>query len=122
MWLAAVMLAAGCGGPKPPDTYPAGGKVVYADGAALTGGTVEFQAQAAGAPSAVGEVGKDGAFALYTLFNGSKVAGAAAGRYRVLVIPPFGADQAVQPVNLPDVYTVQPGTGNDFTLSVPRPR
>jgi len=123
-WLAAwLVLAAGCGGgPKPPVTYPAGGKVVYADGATLAGGTVQFEAQADGAPSAVAEVGKDGRFTLYTLFNGSKLSGAVAGRYHVLVIPPFGADQAVLPVTLPDDYTVKAEGGNEFTLTIPRPR
>ena len=123
-WLAvsAVLLAAGCDGPKPPPTYTAVGKVVYADGEALTGGAVQFRPQSDASPAAVAEVGKDGKFTLMTLVDGKQIGGAVAGSFRVTFIPPLGPDQAVQPVTLPDVYTVQPKDGNDFTITIPRPR
>jgi hypothetical protein len=115
-----VLIAAGCGGPKAPPMYPATGKVVYTDGAAMPGGTVQFQPQPDGPLSAFGEVGKDGLFSLITMVDGKKIAGAAPGSYRVTIIPPFGPDQAVQPVSLPDMYTVKPESRNDFTFTVLR--
>jgi hypothetical protein len=122
-WLAAltVLLVAGCGGPKAPPTYAAGGKVVYAGGGVLTGGAVQFQSEADANLSALGEIEKDGTFSLYTIVDGKKMAGAVEGRYRALVIPPSGANQTVQPVALPELYTVKAEGGNHFTLTLPRP-
>ena len=118
----AVLVAVGCGGPRGPATYPAKGKVVYADGQPMTGGVVQFQPEKDAGASILADVGKDGTFSLYTLFDGKKTTGAVAGSYRILAIPPLGADQAVHPVQLPDLYTVQSDGGNDFTLTIPRPR
>ncbi|HVS40602.1 MAG TPA: hypothetical protein VMS17_33915, partial [Gemmataceae bacterium] len=104
---AAVLLAVGCNGPKPPATYTAIGKAVYADGAALAGGTLQFQPEAAGAPSAFAEVDKDGRFTLLTIVDGKRINGAVEGNFHVTYIPPVGADQkGGLPVVLPDVYTV----------------
>ena len=118
----AVLVAAGCEGPKAPRTYSAGGKVIYADGEVLTGGAVQFRPQSDTSPSAVAEVGKDGKFTLSTIVNGNKIAGAVEGSFHVTFVPPVGADQTGRPVVLPDVYTVKPRGANDFTLTVPRPR
>ena len=95
-WLiaSAVLIAAGCNGSKPPPpTYTAGGKVVYADGEAPTGGTLQFQPQSAGSVSAFAEVGEDGKFTLSTIVDGRKIGGAVAGTFQATFIPPVGADQ-----------------------------
>lgn len=125
-WPAALALAAivGCGGPKGPATYPAGGKVVDAAGEPWTGGTVQFQPPDGGPGAAVAEIQKDGTFTLYTILDGRKAAGALAGPYRVVVLPPLGRNQAAQPrvspVTLPGLYVVKPEGDNDFTFTVPR--
>ena len=117
-----VLAVVGCEQHKGPTTYPAGGKVVYPSGAPMSGGAVQFQPQPDASLSSFGEVGNDGRFSLFTIVDGKKIAGAVAGPHRVVVIPPLGADQSVQPATLPDLYTVKPDGGNDFTLLVPRPR
>ena len=126
-WCAAalvVLAAAGCGGPEGPATHPAGGRVVYAGGAPMPGGMVQFLPQGGG-DSTLGAVGKDGAFTLFTLADGKKFPGAVAGNYRVTVLPPLGSGSAGQaaprPMTLSGMYTVRPEGGNDFTLVLPRP-
>jgi hypothetical protein len=116
-----VMIAAGCAGTKAPKTYTAKGKIVYTDGKPLAGGLIQFEPDKDAGASIYGEVGPDGTFSLYTLFDGQKVSGAVEGKYSVLVVPPIAASQAVQPVTLPDRYTVQPHDGNEFTITIPRP-
>ena len=96
--------------------------MVYADGEALTGGTLQFQPQSGGSPSPFAEVGKDGKFTLSTLYEGKRIEGAVEGEFKVTFIPPVGPDQSGGlPVALPAIYTVQPQNGNDFTITVPRP-
>ncbi len=82
---------------------------------------MQFRPQSDASPAAVAEVGKDGKFTLSTIVDGKKFAGAVEGSFHVTFVPPVGADQAGGPVVLPDVYTVQPKDGNEFTLTVPRP-
>lgn len=78
--LAALALAAGCGGAEP-RTHPASGRVVFADGTAVTSGVVEF-APVGGGPAARGKIGPDGRFELET--GGRR--GAVAGEHQVAVV------------------------------------
>jgi hypothetical protein len=117
-----VLTLAGCGDHKGLATYSATGKVVYTTGEPMTGGTVQFQPQKDASVSTFAEIGKDGTFSLSTLADGKKTAGALEGPQRVTIIPPLGPDQSVHPVTLPDLVTVKPDGGNDFTLTIPHPR
>jgi hypothetical protein len=85
--VAAMVLAStsvGCGGRKLP-TYPARGKVVFADGTPLAGGTVEFcPVESEKAVTARGQIQLDGSFGLGTFQLDD---GAIEGEHRVLVCP-----------------------------------
>jgi hypothetical protein len=121
---ASALAPAGCGGKTkepPPATYPVRGKVVYRDGTPAAGGAVEFR-PAQGRLTSLGDVGPDGTFTLTAVFGNQKLEGAVAGAHAVTYLPAMGADQNVEPVNLPRPVTVKPDGGNDFTLTVPRPR
>lgn len=117
-----VLTVAGCGEHRGPATYGASGKVVYANGEPMSGGTVQFQPQNDASVSTFAEIEKDGTFSLCTLVHGKKTAGAIEGPHRVTVIPPMGANQAALPVALPDLVVIKPTGDNNFTLTVPRPR
>lgn len=67
-------------------TYPVEGKVAFNDGAPLTAGVVEFEAENAGSkrPNARGEIQADGTYRLTTFQDGD---GAMEGSYRVIVVP-----------------------------------
>jgi hypothetical protein len=88
--LGAVLLATlGCGqdGPK---TYPVNGKVVYkgqGDVARLEGGEVHFESVSEPRVTASGEIGRDGAFAVWCYLEGKDREGVPAGEYRVCVRP-----------------------------------
>jgi hypothetical protein len=74
----------GCGNGRVP-TYPAGGRVVFADGAPLQGGSIEFAPkEGAIKTSARAMIENDGTFRLSTYGNGD---GAHAGVYRVSILP-----------------------------------
>jgi hypothetical protein len=74
----------GCGGQR---LYPVKGKVVFKDGAPLTGGMVVFEmADPEIKVSASGPIRADGTFELGTNRAGD---GVLAGKYRVLVVPPL---------------------------------
>ena len=82
---------AGCGESEL-QTYPASGKVIFADGKPLTGGFVEFQpVDAAIHITARGQIQPDGTFELGTL---RKNDGAVAGEYLVSVTPPMPSTDA----------------------------
>jgi hypothetical protein len=84
--LGALLLAfAGCGGQA--KTYPVEGKVVYEDGAAVNGGTVEFMAAMPDGktPNAHGTINEQGEFILGTFADGD---GAVAGEHRAVVLQP----------------------------------
>src|SRR5687767_10062189 len=79
---AVAVLAAGCG-TKGLVTYPVEGRVVFADGTPLPGGTIEFESLE-GQPqvNARGSIESDGTFRLVTPPDRE---GAVAGAHRVLV-------------------------------------
>jgi hypothetical protein len=83
---AALLLAAGCGGPR---YYPVEGTVVYDDGtpaAELAGGEVSLES-VADKKNAAGEIRKDGSFRIRAPLGRD---GVPAGAYRALVRPPEG--------------------------------
>lgn len=92
VWLAAVCLSlTGC---KPDDgrlpTYQVSGKVLFADGTPLQGGSVICLSDSETvALSARGNIGKDGTFTLGTY---EQADGAIAGRHLVAIDPPLPAE------------------------------
>jgi hypothetical protein len=95
--LAGLLLApAGCAGGK--RLYPVEGVVQYDDGSPardLAGGTVSLES-VADKSNASGEVRADGTFRVQTALGED---GAPAGAYRVLVLPPPGADPRHPPID-----------------------
>jgi hypothetical protein len=84
MFLAIVACLSGCGDGRP-RTYPAGGRVVFADGAPLQGGNIELAPKEGTIKtSARAMIESDGTFRLSTFGDGD---GALPGDYRVSIIP-----------------------------------
>jgi len=117
----------GCGGSAAPlpETYPATGKVLQADGTAMTGGLVEFQSTAGPAATTNGEIQPDGTFTLFTMVEGERLAGAIPGTYRVTIMPMM-SDQAeeqhlVEPISPPQTYEVKADGPNEFTIELKKP-
>jgi hypothetical protein len=116
--LGAVLLV-GCGGGG---TSPVTGKVVYADGQPVAGGTVIFTS-AATKTTATGEIKPDGTFQLTTESTGD---GAAPGEYSVVVhdAREYGKDSMIAPkyrdiAQTPLKFTVEPKS-NEFEIKVER--
>ena len=84
VWCVPVMLCLlGCGGS--PATFPAGGRVTYADGAPLDGGAVEFRSlESKPRVGARGVIQPDGTFRLTTYLPDD---GAVPGNHQALVVP-----------------------------------
>lgn len=124
----AVVLLAGCGGPK---LYPVEGTVAWADGKPareLAGGAVNFE-PVGGGTSATGPIDEQGRYRLGTNRPGD---GVPAGEYKVTLAPPPSADpdRPAPPVLHPDYQrldstklrkTVAP-QNNDIPLSLERVR
>lgn len=72
--------------------YPTSGKVVFADGQPVRGGTVELESIEHGT-SATGTIRDDGTFVLGTY---TSTDGAAAGKHRVIVVQLIIADGTVK--------------------------
>src|SRR5436309_2986881 len=91
-----LLAAAGCsGGPR---LYPVEGTVTYEDGTPAVGlakGTVSLES-VEDRSNASGEIRPDGTFRIRTPPGKD---GAAAGRYRVVVLPPEGADRNRPPID-----------------------
>lgn len=119
----------GCSSSQP--TYPVRGKVEFADGAAVTFGSVELRA-ANQAMNARGSIRPDGSFELTTFETGD---GAIAGKHQVIVIQLLLNDRTTQhrhrPRDLVDrkyadyrtsglVVDVEPTTENRCKLVVER--
>jgi hypothetical protein len=102
-----------------PKLYSVKGKIVFKNGEPLKGGTVQFQSLAGSSLTTMGEIKKDGSFALYTLVeNKTKSAGAPEGQHRVIVIPPMSEDQVLEEVTLTQpIVSVEPKE-NHFTIEV----
>jgi hypothetical protein len=121
---ALALWSGGCSSPSKelPKTYDVTGKVVFKNGQPLSGGTIQFQPTTDSGLTTTGRIQPDGGFSLNTLVGETKLPGAAAGKYRVTVIPPMGADQAAQPISIPEAYTVKPQDDNHFQITIDQPR
>ena len=89
------LVLAGCGGKR---LYPVEGVVKYDDGSSvdeLDGGTVSLES-VADRSNAAGEIGPNGRFRIRGPMGED---GAAAGAYRVLVLPPPSADRNQPPID-----------------------
>ena len=105
-----VLAAGGCGGHSlgdPPELHPATGKVVSAQGAAMTEGMIEFRSTTDAQQSARGNVQSDGRFSLETIWGREKLPGAAVGEYEVTYYPAMGNDQKLSPVTLRESFKVE---------------
>ena len=98
----AVFTAAGCKGtPDIPKTYTATGTVRYEDGEPLSGGAIQFAPLTDLALTISGKIDSDGGFSLQTIKDGTSVAGAPEGEYRVTIIPSSTVNHfAVRPTTL----------------------
>ena len=104
-----VLVAAGCSSSAGlPQTYPAGGSVVYKDGSPMKGGTVEFSTSSDPLLRVVGQVREDGSFTLNTIKDRTRAAGAPEGEYQVIVQPPLvGEHKGVVPITMSKSYRVE---------------
>ena len=130
---ALLVFVAGCGTQRPA-TYPVHGKVVFADGSPLQGGTVEFRTAHEGSKSIIasGIVAEDGTFQLTTF---EEQDGAVAGTHQVIVRPKRSAARAekfgpVEPLAVDRRFFSYNTSGleetviegdNEITLRVERP-
>lgn len=99
----------GCGEEKPTytlDTIPVKGRVVDASGQPVPAGTIEFISAEDPERSASGEI-VNGDFTISTNYHGTKLDGAAAGTYSVMVIPPMSGSQSETPVELPERVSIE---------------
>jgi len=80
-WLAGCLLASGCG--TSDRLWPAAGRVTFADGRPVGGGTIDIKPLDASGRAARAAIGVDGHFRLETAGR----RGVRAGRYRVAVRP-----------------------------------
>jgi len=123
----------GCGArPQPlPTTYPVHGTVTYRDRKPVTGGLVQFQAQAEPSVTTVATIQSDGMYRMSTMRNGLRVDGAVAGPNRVIVTPPGSTTsqqatntdigrRGVIPTVYPVPYNVEP-RDNEYHLTIERP-
>lgn len=115
----------GCGesGDPPPKTYKVTGKVVYADGSPMKGGTIEFHSVENSGLTTMSQIKDDGTFNLTTITEKEKLSGAVEGTYTVTITTGFGQDQTQQeafaPINVPKKYVVKPSDSNNFTIKIP---
>jgi hypothetical protein len=76
-----------------PTTYPVTGKVVFTNKKPLTGGGIFFRSEKDPDVRAVGEIGTDGQFTLYTISGKTKLVGAVEGEHKLEVVPPMDDKQ-----------------------------
>jgi hypothetical protein len=95
--LAVALAAGGCRPSGMPRTYPAGGKVVYAGGRPVKGGSIQLTSAADPSLRVVGTIGEDGRFTLSTVKDKDTAAGAPEGEYQVIVFPPLTGDHKGAP-------------------------
>jgi len=114
----------GCGKPAPdlPDTYAVTGKVLQADGKAMSGGLIEFQSTVDPPVTTNGVIQQDGTFSLSTMVEGEKLPGAIPGTYRVVIMPPM-SDQpeeqhSFEPISVSQTYEVKSEGTNEFTIEL----
>lgn len=119
-----LLCLSGCGGSGAdlPETYEVKGKVVQADGNAMSGGLIEFQSTTGPAVTINGEIQQDGTFTLATMFDEERLPGALPGTYRVVIMPMM-SDHAeeqhnFEPITVPQTYEVKADAANDFTIKL----
>jgi hypothetical protein len=122
LFTAAALAAAGggCGGkekPPPPKTYPVTGKVVYADGKPMKGGTIEFRSVADPTLTMMGDIGDDGTFSLRTLHDNAKLSGAIEGEHRVTILPQ-SKDQTTPPIQLTQTFKIKAQDTNQISIKL----
>ncbi len=125
----ALSFAAGCHGTrKLPRTYPVSGKVLHADGTAVSGGLIQFTPEKDTGVTTTGAIQPDGTFTLRTVVDNEDVAGAVEGPHTVTILPPLDQEQRApgglppQPIQLRDPVTVKADGPNTFTLTLPQGR
>jgi hypothetical protein len=69
----------------------------------------------------VGDIGPDGTFELFTLFQDERLQGATVGQYHVTVIPRMSDNKPVAIIQLPRAYTVT-AEDNHFSIELERPK
>ncbi|MBN9119563.1 MAG: hypothetical protein J0I06_10465 [Planctomycetes bacterium] len=111
----AALAAVGCGGGTGagPPTYPVSGEV-FRGGKPAAGGTVQFVHQTEPDVRAVGEIGPDGKFSLFTMAGAEKRTGAVAGEYKAVLV--FTANDP--PFHPKTVFRVEPRE-NAFKIELP---
>lgn len=115
-----VTLLAGCRAKRevtPPDTFPVRGKVVTAGGRVPVGLEVQFSPEDP-EKTARGFVQEDGTFSLQTRYMGVVCEGAAAGTYRVMLVPPPSMSGGGAPFTLPQPIQIT-GETTDLTIVFP---
>jgi hypothetical protein len=119
--LLAALFAGGCGGQPAREqltTHAVSGVVQAKDGKPFAGGAIQFQNVDDPNLASLGEIASDGKFTLRTnLADGTKVAGAVAGNYRVTVFPPADAPQTAAIHSPPQTYRVEAGA-NQLTIQL----
>jgi len=106
-----LLFLCGCnsGSEKPKiETFPVSGQLLGLDGKPVSGGVVSLRSIPSGEYAPSGELNQDGAFELATVIGEKRVAGAPAGEYSVVVMPP-STSQDVLPVELKKHYKIEPG-------------
>ncbi len=125
--------AIGCssgGAKKWPDLHPVHG-VVKVGGKTATGGYLSLRSDDESNSDLIvgGKIESDGTYKLSTSHaleqNSTQKAGAPAGRFRVMYMPPGGGDQisgaSVDPIDSAKPVTIVAGD-NDLTLEIPKPK
>ena len=124
VFLPVVLAVVGCGGDHTtsPKTYLVTGTVRYKGGERMRGGAIQLQPTTASPFSIRGDIKEDGTFALITfLESGQKQAGAVPGEYRVMIVPPQGPDQVIEPVRpVQPLFRVEPKEDNRLDIEVER--
>lgn len=107
-----VTLSTGCGSGRL-KTYPAGGKVLLADGTPLAGGKIVFYSVEHGL-GAKSRIGEDGTFVLGTF---EKDDGAVAGLHQAAVIPPIVNPDVGYSVPIEKKYMSATSSSLEFTVT-----
>ena len=102
----------------PPETYPVHGTVTRTTGTVPDGYRIEFMPDDPEC-TASSSVASDGTFTLTTRYMGVVCEGAAAGDYRVSIVPPLAlSNRGVPTLILPRPIRIEP-KNNDLTIPLP---
>lgn len=110
----------GCSGNSidPPNTFPVTGKVVNAQQQPLSGGAIYFRSTDGPGLEAISEIGPDGGFSLYTMFDGQRLEGAVAGSHQVSVVPASESGNMPGAIVLSEPRSVEPQP-NEIVIELP---